>query len=158
MIATIPYLIYNRNRTEAYIFYPVELYDIAGKTILRAGRKYYISDLGLRNHIITRNNYDLGFTLENIVCLELLRRGYRVCVGRTAEGEVDFVAIRQGICTYIQVTADMSAQQTFDREMKPLRSIRDNYEKIVLTMDRLTPGNYEGIQVKYLVDFLLEKV
>lgn len=139
---------------EAYIFYPVEQFDIAGKTILKAGRKFYISDPGLRNHIITRENYDLGFTLENVVYLELLRRGYRVSVGRSEDGEVDFVAERQGIYTYLQVTADMSAQQTFEREMKPLRSIRDNYEKIVLTMDRLTPGNYDGIRVIYLIDYL----
>ena len=117
----------------------------------------YIVDLGLRNHILPRRQYDLGFSLENIVYFELLRRGYRVMIGKVGSTEVDFVAEKQGTYTYFQVTADMTAQETFEREMKPLRHIRDNYEKIVLTGDRLTLGNYDGIQVKYLPDWLLEK-
>ena len=100
---------------------------------------------------------DLGFSLENIAYFELLRRGYRVMIGKIGSTEVDFVAEKQGTYTYFQVTADMTAQETFEREMKPLRRIRDNYEKIVLTGDRLTLGNYDGIQVKYLPDWLLEK-
>ena len=129
--------------TESFLFYPAERFDIVGKQLLRANRKMYIVDLGLRNHILPRRQYDLGFSLENIVYFELLRRGYR--------------AEKQKSYTYFQVTADMTAQDTFEREMKPLRSIRDNYEKIVLTGDRLTPGNYDGIQVRNLSDWLLEK-
>ena len=141
--------------TESFIFYPAERFDIVGKQLLKANRKLYIVDLGLRNHILPRSQYDLGFSLENIVYFELLRRGYRVMIGKVGNTEVDFVAEKQGIYTYFQVTADMTAKDTFDREMKPLSMIRDNYEKIVLTGDRLTPGNYNGIQVKNLSDWLL---
>ena len=143
--------------TESFIFYPAERFDIIGKQLLKANRKMYIVDLGLRNHILPRRQYDLGFSLENIVYFELLRRGYRVMIGKVGSTEVDFVAEKQGTYTYFQVTADMTAQETFEREMKPLRRIRDNYEKIVLTGDRLTLGNYDGIQVKYLPDWLLGK-
>ena len=143
--------------TESFIFYPAERFDIVGKQLLKASRKMYIVDLGLRNHILPRRQYDLGFSLENIVYFELLRRGYRVMIGKVGSTEVDFVAEKQGIYTYFQVTADMTAKETFDREMKPLMNIRDNYEKIVLTGDRLTIGNYDGIQVRNLPDWLLGK-
>ena len=143
--------------TESFIFYPAERFDIVGKQLLKANRKMYVVDLGLRNHILPRRQYDLGFSLENIVYFELLRRGYRVMIGKVGSTEVDFVAEKQGAYTYFQVTADMTAQETFEREMKPLRCIRDNYEKIVLTGDRLTLGNYDGIQVRNLSDWLLEK-
>ena len=142
---------------ESFIFYPAERFDIVGKQLLKANRKLYIVDLGLRNYILPRQNYDLGFSLENIVYFELLRRGYRVMIGKVGNTEVDFVAERKGTYSYIQVTADMTAKETFERELKPLSNIRDNYEKIVLTADRFTPGNYNGIQVKYLPDWLLGK-
>ena len=142
---------------ESFIFYPAERFDIVGKQLLKANRKLYIVDLGLRNYILPRQNYDLGFSLENIVYFELLRRGYRVMIGKVGNTEVDFVAERKGTYSYIQVTADMTAKETFERELKPLSNIRDNYEKIVLTADRFTPGNYNGIQVKYLPDWLLWK-
>lgn len=142
---------------ESFIFYPAERFDIVGKQLLKANRKLYIVDLGLRNYILSRQNYDLGFSLENIVYFELLRRGYRVMIGKVGNTEVDFVAERKGTYSYIQVTADMTAKETFERELKPLSNIRDNYEKIILTADRFTPGNYNGIQVKYLPDWLLGK-
>lgn len=142
---------------ESFIFYPAERFDIVGKQLLKANRKLYIVDLGLRNYILPRQNYDLGFSLENIVYFELLRRGYRVMIGKVGNTEVDFVAERKGTYSYIQVTADMTAKETFERELKPLSNIRDNYEKIVLTADRFTPGNYNGIQVKYLPGWLLGK-
>lgn len=142
--------------TESFVFYPVDRFDIAGKQLLKTNRKLYIVDLGLRNHILPKRSYDLGFSLENVVYLELLRRGYRVWVGKLGATEVDFVAERQGLYAYYQVTADMTAKETFEREMRPLGLIRDNYEKVVLTADRLTPGNYDGIRVKNLVDWLLQ--
>ena len=142
---------------ESFIFYPAERFDIVGKQLLKANRKLYIVDLGLRNYILPRQNYDLGFSLENIVYFELLRRGYRVMIGKVGNTEVDFVAERKSTYSYIQVTADMTAKETFERELKPLSNIRDNYEKIILTADRFTPGNYNGIQVKYLPDWLLGK-
>ena len=142
---------------ESFIFYPAERFDIVGKQLLKANRKLYIVDLGLRNYILPRQNYDLGFSLENIVYFELLRRGYRVMIGKVGNAEVNFVAERKSTYSYIQVTADMTAKETFERELKPLSNVRDNYEKIVLTADRFTPGNYNGIQVKYLPDWLLGK-
>ena len=141
--------------TESFIFYPAERFDIVGKQLLKANRKMYIVDLGLRNHILPRKNYDLGFSLENLVYFELLRRGYKVTIGKVGNTEVDFVAEKQGVYQYFQVTADITAKETFDREIRPLENIRDNYEKIILTMDRLTPGNYNGIQVRYLLDWLV---
>ncbi|MDO4440460.1 MAG: ATP-binding protein [Eubacteriales bacterium] len=141
---------------ESFVFYPVERFDIAGKQLLKVNRKWYIVDLGIRNHILPKKNYDLGFSIENIVYFELLRRGYRVNIGKYGDTEVDFVARKQDILTYYQVTADMTAETTFEREMRPLQEIRDNYEKIVLTLDRYTLGNYEGIQVKNVIDWLAE--
>ena len=139
---------------ESFVFYPVERFDIAGKQLLKANRKWYIVDLGLRNHILPRKQYDLGFSIENIVYFELLRRGHQVAIGKYGNTEVDFVAQKSGILTYFQVTADMTAEETFNREMRPLQEIRDNYEKIVLTLDYLSVGNYEGIKVMNLIDWL----
>ena len=142
---------------ESFIFYPVERFDINGKQLLKVNRKWYIVDLGLRNHILPKKRYDLGFSLENIVFFELLRRGFKVNVGKNGDAEVDFVAQKQGVLHYYQVTADMTNEDTFDREIRPLQSIKDNYEKIILTMDHMTPGDYEGIKVVPLLDWLLEK-
>ena len=141
--------------TESFIFYPVERFDIIGKQLLKANKKLYMVDLGLRNHIFPRKRYDLGFSIENIVYFELLRRGYQVNIGKYGSTEVDFVAQNQGILTYYQVTADMTAEETFEREMRPLRGIPDNYEKIVLTLDRFSLGNYDGIKVVNVIDWLL---
>lgn len=142
---------------ESFIFYPAERFDIVGKQLLKANKKYYMVDLGIRNHILPRKYYDLGFSVENIVFFELLRRGYKVAIGKYQENEVDFVAEKRGEFTYIQVTADMVSKSTFDREMKPLYAIQDNYEKIVLTLDKLTVGNYDGIKVVNVIDWLLNK-
>ena len=142
---------------ESFIFYPAERFDIVGKQLLKANKKYYMADLGIRNHILPRKYYDLGFSVENIVFFELLRRGCKVTIGKYQENEVDFVAERRGEFTYIQVTADMVSESTFDREMKPLYAIHDNYEKIVLTLDKLTVGNYDGIKVVNVIDWLLNK-
>lgn len=141
--------------TESFIFYPVDRFDLAGKQILKSNKKWYIVDLGLRNYLLPRKRYDLGFSVENVVYFELLRRGYSVTIGKLGAAEVDFVAQKQDIITYIQVTADMTAEETFAREMRPLQNIRDNYEKIVLTLDRFTPGNYEGIRVINVMDWLV---
>ncbi len=142
---------------ESFIFYPAERFDIVGKQLLKANKKYYMVDLGIRNHILPRKYYDLGFSVENIVFFELLRRGCKVTIGKYQENEVDFVAEKRGEFTYIQVTADMVSESTFDREMKPLYAIQDNYEKIVLTLDKLTVGNYDGIKIVNVIDWLLNK-
>ena len=142
---------------ESYVFYPAERFDIVGKEILKSNKKWYIVDLGIRNHILPRKNYDLGFSIENIVYFELLRRGNKVNIGKYANSEVDFVAQKNGILTYFQVTADMTNESTFEREMTPLKNIKDNYEKIVLTLDKFSVGNYEGIKVINLIDWLSVK-
>lgn len=139
---------------EAFIFYPVERFDIAGKQLLKSNKKWYMVDLGLRNYVLPRKNYDLGFSIENIVYFELIRRNYRVNIGKYGNTEVDFVAQYHGGLTYYQVTADMTSESTFEREMRSLREIKDNYEKIVLTLERYTPGNYDGIKVINVIDWL----
>lgn len=141
---------------ESFIFYSVERFDIVGKQLLKINNKLYMVDMGIRNHILPRKRYDLGFTIENIVFLELMRKGYKINIGKYGATEVDFVVQKEGVLTYYQVTADMTAKETFEREMKPLRSIPDNYEKVVLTLDRFSLGNYDGIKVVNVIDWLLE--
>lgn len=142
---------------QAYVFYRAERYDVEGKQLLKQNGKLYIVDLGLRRYLLSKRNYDLGFSLENIIYLELLRRGYEVNVGKTGMTEVDFVAVKSGVTEYYQVTASLTEQTTFDREMAPLKKIGDNYPKKILTLDRFTLGNYEGIEVVNAVDWLLGK-
>ena len=142
--------------TESFIFYSVDRFDIVGKQLLKVNKKLYMVDLGLRNHILPRKRYYLGFSIENIVFFELLRRGNKVNIGKYGSTEVDFVAQKQGVIVYYQVTADMTAEETFEREMRPLKEIKDNYEKIVLTLDHFSLGNYDGIKVINVIDWLLE--
>ena len=142
---------------ESYLYYPVEVMDVSGKEVLKSNKKYYIVDPGIRNYILPKQFYDLGFTIENIVYLELLRRRYNVNIGRNGRTEVDFIAKRNDVYTYIQVTASLVDENTFNREICPLKQIKDNYEKIILTLDRYTLGNYEGIKVINIIDWLLEE-
>ena len=142
---------------EPYIFYPAERYDVLGKQLLKTNQKMYIVDLGIRRHLLPRKRYDLGFSLENVVYLELLRRGYEVNVGKVVTTEIDFVARKRDGTYYFQVTASMVEEATFDREIAPLKAISDNYPKTIITLDRYTPGNYEGIQVVNAIDWLLGK-
>ena len=143
--------------TESFIFYPAERFDIVGKQLLKTNTKYYMVDLGIRNLILPKKSYDLGFSVENVVYFELLRRGYKVSVGKYGNTEIDFVAEKNGELEYIQVTADMTAKETFDREMAPLTAVKDNYRKRVLTLDKFTVGNYDGIEVKNVVEWLTDK-
>lgn len=142
---------------ESYLYYPVEVMDVSCKEVLKSNKKYYIVDPGIRNYILPKQFYDLGFTIENIVYLELLRRRYNVNIGRNGRTEVDFIAKRNDVYTYIQVTASLVDENTFNREIRPLKQIKDNYEKIILTLDRYTLGNYEGIKVINIIDWLLEE-
>ena len=141
---------------ESYLFYKVDTMNITGKEVLKSNKKYYIVDTGIRNYILPRQTYDLGFTIENIVYLELLRRDYIVNVGKVNNYEIDFIAKKDKAYTYFQVTASMIDENTFKREIRPLQNINDNYKKIILTLDRFTPGNYEGIEVINVIDWLLE--
>ena len=140
---------------EPYVFYPAERYDIKGKQLLKQNRKLYIVDLGLRRHLIPRQNYDLGYSLENIVFLELLRRGYEVTIGKVGNTEVDFIAKKGDSLHYYQVTASLTEESTFQREIAPLQAITDNHPKTILTLDRFTTGNYDGIIVSNVIDWLL---
>ena len=140
---------------ESFIFYPVERFDISGKKILKTLNKWYIVDLALRDHMLPKETYDLGFSLENTIYFELLRRGYRVNIGKTESSEIDFVVQKNNEIIYYQVTASMVDQTTFE-ELAPLRSIKDNYKKIVLTLDKFTQGNYDGIEVVNAIDWLLK--
>lgn len=140
---------------EPYIFYPAERYDVLGKQLLKKNQKMYIVDLGLRRHLLARQRYDLGFSLENIIFFELLRRGYSVNIGKVGITEVDFIARKNDNIHYYQVTASMLEESTFNREMAPLRNINDNYPKTIITLDRFTLGNYDGIEVVNAIDWLL---
>ena len=130
--------------------------DISGKEVLKSNKKYYIVDLGIRNYVLPKKKYDLGFSIENIVYFELHRRGYEIYVGKNKSLEVDFIARKHNEYMYVQVTASMMEESTFEREMKPLREIKDNYKKIVLTLDEFTTGDYEGIKVINVIDWLLD--
>lgn len=136
---------------------PAEAMNISGKELLKTNKKYYIVDLGIRNYILPKQHYDIGFSIENIVYFELLRRGYEVYTGKEGSLEGDFIARKNQIYTYIQVTASMLEERTFEREMRPLREIKDNYRKMVLTLDEYSVGNYEGIEVCQVIEWLLNE-
>ncbi len=141
---------------EPYIFYPSERYDVYGKQLLKTNQKMYLADLGLRRCMLPKRKYDLGFTVENIVFLELKRRGYNVKTGKVRDAEIDFVARKNDRLYYFQVTASMTDEKTFEREISPLRAVNDNYPKTILTLDKFTVGNYDGIEVVNLIDWLLK--
>ena len=139
----------------AFIFYSVGRYDVKGKQFLKTLGKNYIIDMGFRNMLLGYRDTDCGHILENIVFLELIRRDYRVYIGKVGEAEVDFVAEKPNDKLYIQVTESMQTPETRERELRPLRMIADNYEKIVLSMDKSYIKSYEGIKVLNVVDWLL---
>lgn len=146
---------YTTSLENAFIFYPVKRYDIKGKEFLKSLNKYYIVDSGLRTYLLGRVR-DTGRILENIVYFELLRRGYNVSIGKIGDMEIDFIATRGEEKVYIQVSDEITDAQTRERELASLQAIRDNFEKIVLTMDYLHTGITEdGIKVLNLIDWLL---
>ena len=142
---------------EAFVFYPVQAFDVKGKKMLMQERKWYCVDLGLRNFMTRRSEYDLGRSLENAVYLELNRRGFAVSTGKVGDLETDFVVRKDGRYAYYQVTLNMTDERTFEREMAPLRKIQDNWPKTILTLDRYTVGEYEGIRVQHVLDWLLQR-
>ena len=141
----------------AFVFFSVGRYDVKGKQLLKTLDKNYIIDMGFRNMLLGYRDADRGHMLENIVFLELLRRDYRVYVGKVGETEVDFVAEKPNDKVYIQVTESMQAPETRDRELRPLRMIQDNYEKIVLSMDHNFITSYDGIKSLNLIDWLIDE-
>jgi len=144
---------------ESFFLYKVGRYDIKGKQYLKTGEKYYVSDLGLRYFVLGRKIGDYGHILENVVYLELLRRGYDVYIGKVDDYEVDFVAINNNGKMYIQVceTLKDNENKTLERELRSLRKIEDNYEKLILTSDKIPVSNEEGIIVKNVLEWLLDK-
>lgn len=141
----------------AFVFYPVGRYDVKGKQLLKTLGKNYIIDLGFRNMLLGYRDSDTGHILENVVFLELLRRDYRVSIGKVGDNEVDFVAEKPNEKLYIQVTESMLGEDVRERELRPLRLIQDNYEKIVLSMDRSYINSYDGIKAVNIIDWLLKK-
>lgn len=147
---------YIKALTEAYFFYEIRRFDIKGKEYLRTLGKYYIVDIGLRNYLLGFREGDSGHILENIIFLELMRRGYDVAVGKIDNQEVDFIATKTDEKKYVQVTESMNAPETRERELAPLRRIRDSYEKIVIALECDLTQTQDGIKIIRALDFLLK--
>lgn len=141
---------------KSFIMYKADRTDIKSKALLKTLGKYYISDTGIRNIILGFRNINEGHLLENVVYLELLRRGYRVNIGKTGDYEVDFVAENPNTIKYYQVTQSLTNEDVKKRELRSLKNINDNYEKIILTMDKTINNDYNGIKVINIVDWLVE--
>ena len=140
---------------KAYLLHRCSRYDLQGKEILKTQEKFYLADVALRYSVLGYNADSVASSLENIVYLELCRRGYTVYVGKTSDGEIDFVAVRQNEKIYAQVTQEINSEKTEMREYNRLLEIPDNYPKFVLTTDEFAGGNYEGIKTMHIADFLL---
>lgn len=140
---------------KSYIIYKADRTDIKDKSVLKTLGKYYISDTGIRNIILGFRNINEGHLLENVVYLELLRRGYKVSIGKNYEYEVDFVAENPNEIIYLQVSLSISEEKVRDREIRSLENIKDNYEKIILTMDKTINQDFNGIKVMNIIDWLL---
>lgn len=146
---------YIKALTDAYFFYEIKRFDIKGKEYLRTLGKYYIVDIGLRNYLLGFREGDSGHILENIIFFELMRRGYDVAIGKIDNQEVDFIATKADEKKYIQVTETMNAPETRERELAPLRKIRDSYEKIVIALECDLTQTQDGIKIIRALDFLL---
>ena len=140
---------------KAYLLHRCSRYDLQGKENLKTQEKFYLADVSLRYSVLGYNADSVASSLENIVYLELCRRGYTVNVGKTGDGEIDFVAVRQNEKVYVQVTQEIKSEKTEKREYDRLLEIHDNYPKYVLTTDEFAGGNYEGIKTMHIADFLL---
>lgn len=149
---------YINSLLESYILYKVNRFDIKGKKLLKTQEKYYLSDMGLRTYLLGKNNNrDLGHILENIIFLELKRKGYRVYIGKNDINEVDFVVETEDEYIYIQVALSIRDEQTLQRELKPLDTIANHYKKYIITLDYDT-NNYNGIKQISAMDFLLGRI
>jgi predicted AAA+ superfamily ATPase len=136
----------------------VHRYDIKGKEMLKSLSKYYVVDTGIRNMLMGYSDNDIGHILETVVYFELLRRGYQVFMDKWYDTEVDFIAIRQDTRKYFQVTYSLMDESVKQRELAPLQSIRDNYEKAIISMDQTYITDHEGNKFINIVDFLLASV
>jgi predicted AAA+ superfamily ATPase len=148
---------YLSSLADAYLLYKAKRYDVKGKQFLATNDKYYVVDIGLRNAILGGLVYDTSHALENIIYLELAKRGYDVYVGKAGEFEVDFVAMRHGVPTYFQVCETVRDPDVLEREIRPLRAVPDNNPKYLLTLDIAPEANIDGILKRNAVDFLLDE-
>lgn len=143
---------------ESYIIYQAKRFDIKGKQYLKTLEKYYLVDIGLRNILLgSRANTDVGHILENVIYLELIRRGYDVYVGKLDQTEVDFVAKNYNGIEYYQVSASVRDEYTLERELRSLEMISDNYPKYILTLDNDPEGDFDGIRRINALDWLMRK-
>ena len=141
----------------AYILHRCSRYDVQGKELLKTQEKFYLADSSFKYSVLGYNDQSVAAMLENVVYLELLRRGYEVCIGKTPNGEIDFIATRQNDKLYIQITKEIKSEKTEKREYDRLLEINDNYPKYLLTTDDFSGGNYQGIKTMHIADFLLSK-
>lgn len=146
---------YVNSLLESFFFYEIKRFDIKGKEYLKTLGKYYIVDLGFRNLLLGYRNWDIGHVLENIVYLELLRRGYDVAIGKIDNLEIDFIAQKADEKLYIQVTDDMSISSVTQRELASLKKVKDNYPKFVLALNLGLETNYDGIKILNVIDWLV---
>jgi uncharacterized protein len=142
---------------KSFMFYKANRYDLKGKKWLEVNNKFYLGDIGLRNGMIGYRENDISGVLENLIYLELIRRGYKVGIGVINGGEIDFIAEKQNEKIYLQVCYMLSGDTVVQREFGSLESINDNYRKIVLTLDKFFPSDRNGIERMYIPDFLLHK-
>ncbi len=142
---------------KAYIVYQAHRFDIKGKEQLKTLSKFYVADTGIRNALMGYAGGDIGHVLETVVYFELLRRGYKVFIGKWHDSEVDFLAIRQDSRKYYQVTLSMLDERVKARELAPLIDIRDNYEKTILSLDKTYVTDHEGVRFQNIIDFLLSE-
>lgn len=148
---------YLRGLTDSLMIYEAQRYNLKGKMFLKTNSKYYVVDTGLRNCLVKGSENDIGHILENIVFLELKRRGYDVYVGQLEDGEIDFVAVNGDDISYYQVSATTLEENTLKRELAPFRKVGDNYPKYLLTLDEIFgSADYDGIKKKNVLDWLLE--
>lgn len=144
--------------TQSYILYRAQRFNIKGKQYLKTQEKYYAVDIGLRYYLLGYSDADIGHILENVIYLELLRRGYDVYVGKVDNLEVDFVAMQGSRKIYFQVAATVRNAETLQRELSPLQKINDHYPKFILTLDDDPDGDYEGIRRVNALDWLLGNI